>query len=89
MLACIAEGRSHPDDEEAPHRKGAELRCDLSLPDIDSTLEYVKATEIKTEASNPTMNRINATSYLAMRLAAHMKHSNAETRTVSHSLLQH
>ena len=86
MLACIAEGRSHADDEEATHRKGVELRCELSLVDIDQNVAAHKAKEVSADAANPTMIRINAASSLAVHLAESMAQISHQSSSHSNSL---
>ena len=34
MLACVAEGRTHDDEQEEAHRRGTTLTCDLTKHDI-------------------------------------------------------
>ena len=90
MLASIAEGRNHDNEEEGAFRRGATLRCALTPEDIANVTKYVMkkghedanaAEDTNPKKKNPTGQRMAATASLAMQLASATKIEAATTGT--------
>ena len=84
MLACLAEGRCHASEEEAGHRRGTSLYCELSLQDIRRAMDFQAKAASKLASEDVTSDgvaaaaessfaqtnkRILATAQVAMKLA--------------------
>ena len=93
MLACMAEGKTHPDEEEAQgYRRGTSLYCKLTLEEVQAALNFQakKATQkpdVNRDAPEEatTLNkRVMETASIAQRLAAET--ARAHGSTVDHKL---
>ena len=105
MLACLAEGRNHASEEEAGHRRGTSLYCQLSLQDIRRAMDFQAkaASKLASEgvasdgvftaaesSESQTNKRILATAQVAMKLAQETASvCSTSTGVASHSLRQH
>jgi len=82
MLACIAEGRNHEIEDEAAHKRGATLTCNLTHEEIcaimtshrQKDMERAEVTKADTRSAQessmaPTYRRMATTTALAVRLA--------------------
>ncbi len=105
MLACLAEGRCHASEEEAGHRRGTSLYCQLSLQDIRRAMDFQAKAASKLASEDVTSDgvaaaaessfsqtnkRILATAQVAMKLAQETASvCSTSTGVASHCLRQH
>ena len=60
MLACLAEGRCHASEEEAGHRRGTSLYCQLSLQDIRRAMDFQAKAASKLASEDVTSDGVAA-----------------------------
>ncbi len=105
MLACLAEGRNHASEDEAGHRRGTSLYCQMSLQEIRRAMDFQAkaASKLGSESvasdgvvaaaessESQTNKRILATARVAMKLAQETASvCSTSTGVASHSLRQH
>ena len=53
LLACVAEGRTHDDEEEEAHRRGTTLTCSLTQKDITEIISGHRQQETSMDTSRP------------------------------------
>ena len=84
MLACMAEGKTHADEDEEDqgHRRGTSLYCTLSIEEVRGALDFQakKAMQTAEAAKNDhvdttaTNKRVMATAEMAIKLATETVH---------------